>query len=162
MIPSAGSAPPAAVTAPAMAGPIKATAFLHPSTIAKARTSFRLSATFGTRAIAVGINSAAQEPLNPAARNKCHSCNWPVKPANSGSTIAINRTQARLAKSRSRGKRSANGEPSRRRTSSGIPEQSASAPIASLEPVSSYTSHSMASKPKASPKPLREIVTRSP
>ncbi|MNZ83644.1 hypothetical protein D3C78_1023780 [compost metagenome] len=145
-----------------MAGPIKATAFLQPSMIAKARTSFLLSAILGMKAIAVGINSAAQEPLNPAARNKCHSCNWPVKPAASGSTIAINRMHASPAISRSRGKRSASGEPSRRRTSSGTPEQRASAPIANLEPVSSYTSHSMASKPKASPKPLRAIVTSSP
>ncbi|MOA21905.1 hypothetical protein D3C78_1424230 [compost metagenome] len=137
LMPRAGSAPLAAVKAPAKAGPSRVAALLLPSMIAKARTSFRLSATPGITAIAVGMNNAAQDPLRPAATNRCHSCNWPARPMPSGSAIASKRMAAKQAIKRTRCSRSDNGEPSKRNSSSGMPELSASAPIASLEPVSS-------------------------
>ncbi|MNC09932.1 hypothetical protein D3C75_575660 [compost metagenome] len=133
----AGSAPLAAVNAPARAGPSKTAALLLPSMIAKARTSFRLSATPGITAMAVGMNRAAQAPLRPAATNRCHSCSWPARPMPSGNAIASRRMAAKQAIKRTRWSRSDSGEPSKRSSSSGMPELSASAPIASLEPVSS-------------------------
>ncbi|MNN48875.1 hypothetical protein D3C81_1633750 [compost metagenome] len=113
-------------------------------------------------AIAVGRNSPEQAPLSAVAAKRCQSCSWPARPIPSGRVIASSLKVARKAMRRTRFSRSESGEPSRRISSSGMLELRTSAPMASLESVSSETSHPMARSPKVSPKVLKDRVASSP